>query len=64
MLIQKDGEEGGYITKFYLKYKPQGSSAMVCYNDCKPILTNIKETDEISKVHSFPMDTFLTSGFV
>jgi hypothetical protein len=64
VLIQKDGEEGGYITEFYLKYRPQGSSSTICYNDCKPIPTNIKEEDEISKVHSFTLDTFATSGMI
>ena len=63
MLIQKDAEEGGFIKKFYIKYNTKRSRRKyLCYNDCKPIETNIQASDSRSKVYSFALDTFETRG--
>lgn len=68
VLVQKDGAEGHYITEFFLKYKPISGNGKykdsneICYNECKPIKTNMKATDAQKKVHSFILDKpFLAS---
>ena len=59
LLIQKDGHThgGNFPTKFFIKYRDDRRN-IVCYDNCKPIETGIKEEDPKSKVFSYNLTPF------